>query len=161
MRSTCARSRAADPLAFDAVCGLAREMKNRRVPPPPPYTYRSSPVVRIGAVHSEIAHPRVPAASTSSRVALALPAREAASGPVLRECTVCRDDQEDSFFVRGVLICSERSLILTRTQPQSTPTSKCRHRITICMNCVAHHIEAEVNTKGQTINVTWVPSLSG
>ncbi|KAF8319085.1 hypothetical protein DL93DRAFT_2225496 [Clavulina sp. PMI_390] len=52
-----------------------------------------------------------------------------------RECTVCRDEKPTGEF------------------PEKAPTTSCAHSPTVCTICLARHIEAEVNGKGDTHNV--------
>ncbi|KAG9014390.1 hypothetical protein FRB94_012796 [Tulasnella sp. JGI-2019a] len=53
--------------------------------------------------------------------------------PPPRECLVCAGTKESEEF------------------PSATPTALCTHAVTICKDCMARHLEVEVNSKGLDI----------
>jgi len=52
-----------------------------------------------------------------------------------QECVVCRDHKSSEQY------------------DSETPASACTHRVTVCKQCMASHIEAELNQKGEIINI--------
>lgn len=77
----------------------------------------------------------------------------------IKECTICRDDVP---LVAYVSTCSSETVLKdgradSSLQPDDSTTKSCTHEINICGEFLRRHIEAEVNGKGETVGVKFVP----